>query len=838
MASLPVMHIRYAFRTLFKTPFVTSVAIVSLALGIGANAAIFSLFNQLLLRPLPVAEPAALVNLSAPGPMPGSHSCNQSGPCDATFSYAMFTDLEKAQSVFVGLAAHRLFDANLAARGRTINGDGLEVSGSYFGVLGLQPTLGRLIGPSDTVSPGGAPVAVLSYGFWESQFGRDPGAIGQGLVINGVAFTIIGVGPQGFRGTTLGSNPRGFIPVTMRPAMGSSGEKLDDRRSYWAYLFARLKPGVSAEQAAAALNVPFKAILNDVEAPLQKGMSEQTMTKFKAKVILLEPGTHGQSSLRGEARTPLTILLSVTALVLLIACANIANLLLARAAARAGEIGIRLSLGASRAQLVSQLLVESCVLAVMGGLAGLLVARWTLDGILAILPSDTTTLVDASLDGSVLLFAAGITLVTGLLFGLFPALHTTRPDLVTTLKSQAGQPSGAKAAARFRWLLATGQIALSMALLVAAGLFTRSLVNVSRVDLGLQLDHVVGFGVSPEQNGYKLEQTRQLYERIEDALTAVPGVTGVSSAVIPLIAGDNWGSSMVAEGFDAGPDTDTSSQVNLVGPGFFDTVGMRLLGGRAFTRADAEGSLPVAVVNEAFIKKFNLGGQPIGRHVGMRGQQKGTNIEIVGVVKNAAYSRVKAPPPPVVFLPHRQSQDGVGGMMFYVRTSLPPEQLLPQLPQVVARLDANLPVVNLKTLPQQVRDNVFMDRFISVLSAAFALLATLLAAIGLYGVLAYTVAQRTRELGLRMALGATPGAVRSLILRQVAVMTAVGGVVGLAAAVGLGRAAESLLYELKGFDPIVFGAAAVSLGFVALGAGIIPAWRASRVDPMVALRYE
>jgi predicted permease len=584
--------------------------------------------------------------------------------------------------------------------------------------------------------------------------------------------------------------------------------------------------------------VPYKAIINDVEAPLQKGMSEQTMARFRARTVELAPGTNGQSDVMSEATAPLVLLLGVTAFVLLIACANIANLLLARGAARTSEMAVRLSLGASRRQLVGQLLTESCLLALFGGVAGIVVARWTLDGILAAMPSDAADIATATLDPLVLLFAAALTLGTGFLFGLFPALHSTRPDLISALKNQAGQPSGARSASRFRTSLATAQIALSMALLVSAGLFTRSLMNVSRVNLGLDAENVVMFRLSPELNGYTSERSRQLFERLEDGLAAIPGATGVTNGLVPLLSGSNWGSSVAVEGFPAGPDTDTHSNYNEIGPAYFQTLGMTLLAGRDFTRSDAAGAPKVAIVNEEFARKFNLGRDAVGRRMASGGgRDTALDTEIVGLVKNAKYSDVKDPVPPLFFRPYRQD-DRIGSIAFYVRTALDAEQFLTNIPKVVATLDPSLPVEDLRTLPQQVRENVFLDRLISVLSASFAGLATLLAAIGLYGVLAYTVAQRTREIGLRMALGADPGRVRVMVLRQVAKMTLIGGAIGLTLAVAIGRLAESLLYQLQGWDPAVLTSAAAALTLVALGAGFIPALRASQIEPMRALRYE
>ena len=829
-------NLKLAFRTLFKTPFVTAVAIISLALGIGANAAVFSLFDQMLLQALPVQAPDRLVNLEAPGPKGGSQSCNQAGDCDVVFSYPMFRDLERGQSVFTGIAAHRLFGANIAYRNQTMNGEGMLVSGSYFPVLGLRPALGRLLTPADDEAIGANFVAVLSHSYWESRLGSDPGVLNETMVINGQSMTIVGVAPRGFEGTTLGGRPRVFVPITMRGLMSPGWEGFENRRSYWAYLFARLKPGVSIEQARTAMNALYRPIVNDVEAPLQEGASEQSMKRFREKPIVLEPGQRGQSSTHEEASTPLMLLFGITGIVLLIACANIANLLLARAANRSLEMAVRLALGASRRQLLTQLLTESVLLAILGGAVSLLVARWTLSGIGALLPPQASETLQLELQPSVVWFAAAMSIGTGLLFGMFPALHSTRPDLITTIRANTGQPSGARAAARFRTSLVTAQIALSMALLISAGLFIKSLRNVARVDLGIKIDNLVVFGISPELNGYSRERSRTFFARVEEELAAIPGVTGVSASLIPVLANSNWGSDVNVQGFKKEPDTDANARYNEVGAGYFRTLGIPLLAGREFTDADNLGSPKVAIVNEAFAKKFGLGRDAVGKRMGS-GDKDELDMEIVGLVQNSKYSEVKQEVPPLFFAPYRQDST-VGAMNFYVRTSLSPEQLVRTIPPVIAKLDPNLPVEELKTVPQQARENVFLDRMISTLAAAFAVLATLLAAVGLYGVLAYTVAQRTREIGVRMALGADGGRVRGMVLRQVGLMTLIGGALGVAAALALGRAAQSLLFELQGHDPAVFVAAAVVLAVVALGAGYLPARRASQVEPMQALRYE
>src|SRR5499426_435592 len=436
-------NLKFALRTLFKTPFVTIVAIVSLALGIGANAAMFSLFNQILLRALPVPDAGRLVNLAAPGPKPGMQSCSRAGDCDAVFSYAMFRDLERIQTVFTGIAAHRAYNANVSYGGQTMNVDEMLVSGSYFPTLGVQPALGRLLTPGDDRAPGESPVAVLSHAFWQTRFAADPNVLNQTMIVNGQTLTIVGVAARGFEGTTLGVKPSVYVPLTLSAPVNPWSRTFDNRRAYWMYLFARLKPGVSIDQARTALNGQYHAIVNDVEAPLQRGMSDQTMARFKAKALLVSEGAKGQTNVQRNAGTPLRLLLGITAFVLLIACANIANLLLARSAARAGEMAVRLSIGASRARLIGQLLTEALLLAVLGGIAGIVVAHWTLVLVTSLLPAEVQHTITFSIGGTVILFAIGLTFATSMLFGLFPALHSTRADLVSTLKSQAGQPYGA-----------------------------------------------------------------------------------------------------------------------------------------------------------------------------------------------------------------------------------------------------------------------------------------------------------------------------------------------------------------------------------------------------------
>ena len=828
-------NVKLAFRTLFRTPFVTAVAVLSLALGIGANTAIFSLTDQVLLRPLPVPQPERLVNLTAPGPNPGSQSCNQTGNCNEVFSYPMFRDLERGQTVLTGLAAHRMFGANYALKGEPFTGEAAVVSGSYFRTLGLTPALGRLLGPEDDATLGAGFNTVLSYAFWRGRLGADRSVVGQSITINGQLMTIVGVAPRDFEGTTFGSHPLVFVPLSMSGKLAGYG-RFENRRAYWLYLFGRLKPGVTIAQARAKLNGLYRPILTDVEAPLQKEMSAPTMAKFKAKEIGVLPGYRGQSQIHQQAKTPLTMLFGVTAVVLLIACANIANLLLARGAGRAKEMGVRLAIGAGRRHLVAQLLTESLILALMGGIASLAVAALTLKLLASLMPADTSTFMQFTLQPVVLAFAAVLAIGTGLAFGLFPALHSTRGNLVDAIRANAGQISGHRQAARFRSGLVVAQIALATGLLICSGLFLRSLVNVTHVDLGVRVDDVVTFYVSPRRSGYDSARAAVLLQQVEEDLAQLPGVTGVTSSLVPILADNSWGTDVWVEGFKTGPDIDNNSRYNEVGPGYYRTMGIPVLAGRDFTASDFRGAPRVAIVNQTFARKFHIEGGAVHRFMSYSSPDS-LNVEIVGLVKDAKYNNVKDPVPPLFATPWRQDA-GIGSMYYYVHSAGPPEQQLRAITALLKRLAPTVPVDELKTMPQQIRDNVFLDRLISILSVVFAALATLLAAIGLYGVLAYTVQQRTREIGVRMALGADAGRVRALVVRQVGAMSVLGGVVGIALALASGKVLQSLLYGLQAQDPVVFVASLAALGAVAAAASYVPVRRASLVDPVEALRYE
>ncbi len=829
-------QLRYAVRQLRLRPGLSVTVIAMLALGIGATTAMFSVVHRILLQPMAVPAPDELVNLGAPGPNWGHSSmCGLPGKCEYTFSYPMFRDLEAQQTVFTGVAAHKPFAANLAYDHRASTGNGLLVSGSYFDVLGLKPALGRLIGRQDEPKVGEGAVVVLGYDYWRSSFGSDPRVLDRTLTVNGQVLSIVGVAPQGFAGTTIGNRPRVYVPITMRWLMEPTiATPATDRGAYWVYLFARLRAGVTSAGALAQVGGVYRGIINDVEAPQNTFIPAEAMDRFRARQLTIEPGARGQSSLPDQATTPTTLLFGVTALVLLLVCANVANLLLARGSARAGEMAIRASLGADRGRLMRQALLEACVLALAGGLVSIPVALVTLRGVRTLLPRAADSL-DMPLSGLALLFAAAAALTTVLLFGLAPAIKAGRANPGLAMKGQAQQAVSTRGARRFRGVLATAQIMLSTVLLVLAGLFAQSLANLARVDLGMDTTSVATFTISPRRNGYSQEQATRFYDRLEAELAVQPGVVDVASSMVPLLSGSNWGAGIGIEGRDRGPPgPETNASMNSVSPDFFRTLSIPLVLGRNFTPSDTLDKPRVVIVNESFLRKFKLGDEALGKHIGL---DETPDMEIVGIAADAKYAQVRDAVPAQFFVPRQQSAF-LDQMTFYVRGATPSETLVAMLPRAVATLDPELPVTEPTTMRQVVDDNVFVERMVATLSASFALLATVLAAVGLYGVLAYFVAQRTREIGLRLALGAPAARLRGMVLKQVAIMAGIGMPLGLVLAVLLGRAAEVLLFGLKGYDPAVLIAAVAVIAVVVLVAAYVPARRAASIPPMEALRSE
>jgi len=830
--------LQFAFRTLARTPLLTLVVVLSLGLGIGANTAIFSLLHQILLRSLPVERPEELVLLKSPENLKdGRSSSNNAGGQDYIYSYRMLRELEKNPAGMVGIAGFRNFGANLAFSGKTLSGSITVVSGRYFSLLGVQPALGRLIGPEDDVHGSGNPVAVLNYAYWQGRLGGAD-VLNKPLTVNGQLLTVVGVAPKGFAGTTLGDEPDVFLPIALKAAMTPGWDGTDKWDDYWVYTFARVQPGLGRAQAESAINVVYAALV-DQQSKTIKSRDAKYLEKFRGQRLKLVDGNLGSSSERDSMKTPLYILMACTVLVLLIASANAANLLLARAAQREKEMAIRSALGAARGHLVRRMLLEALLLAFGGVVAGLLLGTWTLDLLLAGLRSgdDPSQVLTSHLSAPVLLFSVGLALVTGLLFGLYPALSATRNAVAGVLKDQSGQSSATVSAGRMRKALVCVQVVVSVLLLIPMGLFLKSFLNLTRVDLGMRTENVITFGISPDLNGYKPERALDLFERAEAGLAAIPGVRNVTAAWVPLIAGNNWGNSLAVEGYSIDPEADNNSMFNVVGAGFFSKLGIPLLRGREFTENDTQASPKVAVVNESFARHFFGDRNPLGRRFGPGLRDAVKDIEIVGVVKDSKYSDVKRKTPRVYYTPYRQNKEN-GSIWFYVRSALPTEHMVPQVRRVMAGLDANLPLERVRTLEDQVRSNVRSDRLVFLLVGAFAILATFLSMLGLYGVMAYSVARRTREIGIRIALGAGAPRIRSMVLKEVLLILGIGLLAGVPAALGLARLTESQLFGVKSFDPAVVCGASAALGLAALLAGFLPARRATKVDPMIALRYE
>jgi predicted permease len=835
-----LQDLRFAARALLRRPLITSAAVLSLALGIGVNSAIFSLFDRLILRRLPVPSPDEIVLVTSPGPKPGGRSTDDfTGGVDAIFSHPLFRDLERIEGDGLRLAAQGSFGGSAAYEGESSEVNGLLVSGHYFPALGISPTIGRLIGPQDDRVPAGHPVVVLSHDFWRTRFGGDTAIVNRTLIVNGGALTIVGVAPPGFTGITALQRPQLFVPLTMAEQIFRDPvwNGLSARNSHWLYLFARIETGFSRERADTLVNNSFAGLIRDVEYPaLLPGMRATDRQAFLQRRIYLQDGARGANVSRRQIQTVFVLLFAVTGFVLAIACANVANILLAQVASRAMEMSVRLSLGSSRYRVVRLLLTEAALLGVLGGAGALAVGNLTIRGMLAILPSDGPVL-QPVLDTRLLAFTLALGLLTSIAFGLFPSMHAVRAALAAGVNALGTRASGSRTAARFRTSMAVTQLALATGLLAVAGLLVVSLVNTARVDLGIKREGLIAFGLSPSLNGYTPDQAGQLFDRVDAALRAIPGVTSVSATTTPILSQANWGNSVMVEGFVAGPGANVDASAARVGANYFRTLGIPLLAGREFTDADTKGSPQVAVVNEAFARKFNLVDRVVGKRMALGADpSKPLDIEIVGLVRDAKYDQVRDPAPPQFVMPYRQAD--ASALTFYVRADADTPAVLRAIPGVVRMLDANLPISNFRTIDDQVWYDTSGDRALTITSAAFAVLAVVLAGIGLYAMLAFGITQRWRELGIRIALGATPRDIRGLVLGQTSRIGIVGVLIGAALALGLSRLSQTMLFGVERTAPAIIGAAVVLALGVAFAAAVGPARRATLVPPVDVLKAE
>lgn len=832
--------IRHGVRALRKAPLFTVLSAASIALGIAANTTIFTLLDQIVLRPLPIERPAELVQLTIDGDFDGNTWGDES-----EVSFPMYVDLRDHNSVFAGMFARFDFGMHLSAAGATERVNGELVTGTYFSVLGVRVARGRLIAPSDDQVQGREPVAVLSFGYWKSRFAGNPNAIGQKVLLNGQPFTIVGVAQEGFTGIDVGYTTQVWVPMMMKPQITPGWNYLDDRRSRFSRVFARLGPGVTPEQAQASLQPFFQATRRDeLKDKYFASTSEYTKREFLRASLKVTSVPEGHSGLRDYLTGPLWTLMAIVAGVLLIACANVAGLLLARGMARQREIAIRLALGGSRLRVLQQLVIESGVLAALGAALGLLVATWGTSLLLGLFVDPESAInVSASPDPRILAFTIGLGVLTGALFGLVPAWHATKPALAATLKEQSTSVVGG-GPVRLRKGLVVAQVALSLLLLIGAGLFVRSLRNLLAENPGFDTMHLVSFGVDPSLNGYAPDRIKRLGQTLLQRIRALPGVVNASLAGTRVLDGGAWTSTMTVEGYSALEGQDVVSYNNNVMPGYFETLRIPLLLGRDFTERDArwtpakDGEPGIAIANELFVKKY-LGGQnPIGRHVGFGGTRgTPTPLEIVGVVGTAHYVSLRDEAEPQLFFP-MLARNRPSSFIVYARTSQSPSALFGPLRRIVHDVDPNLPITDLRTVEKQIERSVTTERLVAGLSAVLGVLATVLSVVGLYGVMAYTVTRRTREVGIRMALGAREAVVAWLFVREAGLLVVLGLAIGLPGVWAFGKYIHSQLYRVEPADPLTIALAVIGLAAVATIGALVPALRAAHINPLTALREE
>ncbi len=837
-----LQDLRYGIRTMAANPLFTAIATISLALGIGANTAIFSFMDSILLRTLPVKNPHELVVLrwrakTEPGVIHGMAGSmfddSATGRTSPNFPYPAFQMLsanpDVLSTVFAYADARRL---NIVAQHQAEFGQGLYVSGGFYAGLGVTPAVGRLIGDEDDRA--GAPaVTVLSWDYWQRRYNADPGAVGQSILVNNKPLTIIGVSAPEFFGINPGAQPEVYIPLHAVPLITTFREETErrnffDGNFYWVEMMGRLRPGVSREQAQTALAGKFQ------QYAASTASTAKERVEFPA--LWLEDGAGGLDSLRRQYSKPLFVLMAMVGLILVIACANIASLLLARTAARRREIAVRLSMGAGRLRVIRQLLTESLLLSLLGGVTGLLVAMWGIRSLTWLLANGRERFtLHATLNWQVMLFTLGLAVITGTLFGLAPAMQSTRVDLTAALKQVRANEAGG------RWrrfglghLLVTAQIGLSLLLVVGAGLFVRTVANLHSVNLGFNQENLLLFSLDAKQAGYKDAALGHFYGDLLDRFRRIPGVTSVGLSQFPVVA-SYWNSANIHIPGVALPEGEETS-VTPVNPGFLATMQIPILVGRGLEERDLT-SPRVAVVTEVFVKKFFPNQNPLGRRFGLN---KGlADIEIVGVARKSLYNSVKEKEtPPLAYVPYTQNLDGLSRVFFELRAAGDPLALVPAVRQIVHEASPNVPVAEVKTQVAQIDETISQERTFAQLCSGFAALALGIACVGLYGTMAYTVARRTSAIGIRMALGAMRGQIVGIVLREVLVVAAVGVAAGLGVASGTTRFVESYLFGMKQHDPGVLAGAVLVLIVAAAAAGFGPAWRAARIDPLVALRHE
>jgi putative ABC transport system permease protein len=826
-----VPDVRYAFRQLRKSPGFTATAVLTLTLGIGANTAIFGLLDQALLRSLPVKEPERLVLLRYSGINTGRLSSRSDGKL--YFSYPMYRDLRDRNSVFSGVIATDWTQAGLEWRGQPELVATELVSGNYFDVLGVRPALGRLLVASDDTVPNGNPVGVLSFNYWQRRFGGDRGILNQSISVNGHPFTVIGVAQPGFHSVVMGDTPDLFAPMTMRSQVMPGNDDLENRRSSWLNIVARLKPGVSLEQAEVGINPLWYAIRAD-ELKQMQHRTESFRENFVAKSHLsLLDGKKGFSPLRSDVERPLLIVMAMVGLVALMACANVGSLLLVRAAGRLREMSVRYALGARRRRVVQQLLVEGMLLGLAGGVLGVILAPQVSAVLIKMIwgSAGMELPLSSHVDLRILLFNFTLAVSASLFFSLAPAVQFWRPNLAPALKQQVICGGGPL---RFRRIAVGVQVGLSLVLLVGAGLFTRTLDRLKSLDVGFATDHLVTFNIDPTLAGYRPAQDLEVDSRVLHTLAALPGVRSVAGTSDPELANNNWSNTISVAGYTAKENEDMNVEHPYVSAGYFSRMGMPLLAGRELSDADRGGTQKVAVVNESLARHYF--GDPLDALQHYLGEEK-ADIEIVGVVKDAKHSGVRREIKRTMFTPYLQETDP-GAMTFYVRTWQAPESAEATIRRAMQALDSKLVLDRFRTMEEQIDDNLTTERVIAFLGLSFGVVAVLMAAIGLYGVLAYSTAQRTSEIGIRMALGASRASVVRVVLIEVLWLTGIAIAIALPASLLLGMTVRSQLFGISSSDPLTLFVATLVILLVAIASALLPASRAAGVDPIMALRYE
>ena len=830
--------LRYAGRQLRKHPVFTLTVTLTLALGIGANATIFSLIDQALVQALPVHDPGRLVVLSFAGARPG-HTSSEGGSTAAhqhEFSYPMYHDLRDRNTVLSGLAAESPLKLGVTWNNHAESVPAEMVSGNYFQTLGVRPAVGRLFVAGDEGAPGGNPVAVLSFDYWKTHLAEAP-VVGKTLLVNGLPFTITGVAAPGFHSMVWGHTPDVFVPLSMEEVLTPEWKYLNDRRSYWIDLVGRLKPNVTREQAEASLNTLFVA-LRASEFSLQHDQSAKARREFITRAHLnLEAGANGFSPLRGELRMPLTIMMGMVLLVIGMVVVNVASLLLVRAAARSREFSVRYALGATGRQVLQQLLAEGLLLGLLGAALGVaitpealrLLIHWTSAGSGGGIPFAAT------LDWRVLGFTLGVTVLASLLFSLAPALQFRNPKLAEAMQQRAGTGTGGSL--KFRRTCVALQIGLSLLLMVAAGLFVRTIDNLRHVQTGFATDHLLAFDLNPSLAGYPATGIVPVEQRVLDAVGALPGVRSAGATNDTDLADDDITGDILPAGYTAKTDEEFDVELPWVSDGYLQTLEVPLVTGRYFNAGDTATSQRVAIINESFAKHFFGGTQKaLGHHV-YRPNKANTDATIVGVVRDVKHASVRDPAIATCYTLFSQATRQTG-LTFYVRTWQQPEAMATSIHAAIGGIDTKLIVGNLRTMTEEIDGTLLAERAIAMLAAAFGLLAMLLAGIGLYGILAYSTAQRTHEIGIRMALGAQRGTVVGLILREVLVLTGGAILATVPVAMLATRVVKSQLYGVSVADPIVYGAGILTICLVAAMAGFVPARRAATIDPARALRTE